>query len=212
MTAAEVIEEARDQHPGFEPERTPDRTVLRFLSSWQRRVFAKIASRAPDAVTSVVTTAMPLADFDAGIPLTAEILHLRGGTVTLEDEQERKLWIVPWESRYLPRVRPAAYLENSVVKLVGPIEAWEYVTSVAIQVVQLPSVLASEKEDLALPDVAREAAVAAVASFLGQRTADSAGEPPIPRDRLAAQADKAEASLIEALLFRPAETWFVHEV
>ena len=69
-TAAAIIERARDAHPAFTRNQTPDAVALRLLRGVRTRVFSA-AMRAHRAAF-IVTTAYPLTDTDVSTGLTVD--------------------------------------------------------------------------------------------------------------------------------------------
>jgi hypothetical protein len=78
LTAATVINEARDAHPAFNPRQHPNGTLLRLLSSYQRNITSKIARVNAPLCASQLIIALPLDDFNAGVKLPANTYVLPG--------------------------------------------------------------------------------------------------------------------------------------
>ena len=82
FTAGNTIDEARDQPPSFDPQRSPNKAAMRQLNRYVRQLAFLTVEK--DSSTLAVTTeeiTFPLVDFAAGYALPAYV-YIRGGSLT----------------------------------------------------------------------------------------------------------------------------------
>lgn len=176
-----VLEHARDFHPAFAPERSPDavgrRALARYQQAFVRRVIG--AGRAQALVPSSHDVALPLADFAAGDPLPAGLLHVSAvtaipvGAVDAADADPVEL--TPLARRYAPGRFPAVLLDGDTLRLLGSEQDWTDYATVRLRCILVPDDLPTNDATLAVPDDALDACAGAVASFWAMRLQGLAG-------------------------------------
>lgn len=211
MTVDEIIQQARETHPAFTPESTPNSVLIRYLSRLHRDLVGRILRVAADVLVQDHEIALPLADFAAGAAVP-DHQFIRGGSVYV-GATERPLYLIRWQSRIRPVVWPAAWLEGNTLHLVGDAAQWAAADRIVLKIVPTPADLVAMTDVVALPDIAESTCVTALAAFLAQRTADVPPLPQIPRQRLQELARETEERLFDRLAGRSAAiVSFVEEV
>jgi len=153
-TVTDVIGEARDQHPSFDPNRSTDKAALKQLSRYVRQLtfltVEKDSSALPETVT-VVT--FPLVDFDAGQALSPYI-YAQGGTLTMAgaNDKTEPFNLVPWRNRYMPNMHSAGFIHGGTLYFCGGEADWVGVEKVDLHLVLEPVRLAALDDIVALPD------------------------------------------------------------
>jgi len=131
FTVEETILEARDQHPSFDPQRTPDGVCQRQLNRYLRQLYYRAIERDSNLYSTVEEITLPLADFDAGHALPA-FVYYQGGTLNTTGTYRRPepFNIVPWANRFMPNVHSAGYILEGTLYLCGDAEDWTGATSI----------------------------------------------------------------------------------
>src|SRR5690606_6050122 len=197
-TAGSVIHAARDYHPAFTRVNAPDAPVLRFLSRYVRRLTADVLRIHPEAISVAEEITLPLADFDAGHTLPAfpmihgGCVHLTGGIVDAFD-------LIDYANRFGRVPRWSGWIEAGVLYLVGDPMWWNDVEKIVLKYAPVPGDLTSLESEIALPDMAEEALVAACANFMAGRVPADVS-PPIDRGYFLAFANDAHAAFLRQLV------------
>jgi hypothetical protein len=171
FTAQDVIEEARDQHPSFDPRRTTDRSLLRQLSRYVRQLtfltVEKDSSALPQTVTQVL---FPLADFAAGETIPAYV-YAQGGTLTMAGVNDRSepFNLVPWRNRYMPNMQSAGFIHGGVLYFCGDAADWVGVEKVELHLVVEPTPFTALSDTVPLPDGAKWPCVEHLAYWMARR-------------------------------------------
>lgn len=154
-TVAEIILAARDRHPLLDERRHPDASCVRFLNQYHRGLCGEALQRLPDLFDTILTTVLPLADFDAGIAWSVERM-LKGGRVTLANRPEITEDIEVIE----PRLRnarvpfPSVYVLGANVYLTALEADWDRYGSLLLDYTATPTALSTLASAIALPDSA----------------------------------------------------------
>jgi len=177
FTVEETIEEARDQHPSFDPQRTPDRILFRQLNRYVRQLYYRAVERDSTLYSTVQNIPLPLADFDAGYTLPA-FAYYQGGTVhtTGSWKRDEPFNIVPWANRYAPNMHSAGYIVEGVLYLCGDAEDWTSAESIDFHYAPEPTLPTDITDDVPLPDGAKWACVSHLAWFMARRQGMYEGE------------------------------------
>lgn len=183
---ADVVQGARDRHVSFDEQRHPSGPVYRWLASYVQELQAKIASRDSSAagVTSVVAAALPLANFDAGIDLGANVRAVLGVAVvdkaTVVPQQTYKVTLIDRDQQFAPNgPLRAAWQDGSKLILRGPDILWSPFGSVEVRITSSltaanAQALQAQGATLPVPDEATRCIEDALALFMAQRTGDPA--------------------------------------
>lgn len=178
ITAAEIINLTRDQHGSLSQASSPDVLLLRRLGVEQRALYDLIFARVPGLLSQVLVVSLPLADFDAGIDLTMEI---PGGWKDLTPRAELRfsstpaprntveVASVPWEQRLQPRSLPAYTFRNNVIYLLGAPQQYSQFAEFRLSYTPIPADMVDEDSVLVVPDDARDALVAMLATWALRR-------------------------------------------
>lgn len=214
-----IIDEARDQHPAFDPVSQPDgptyRALARICQSLQERITALDPSMSSVEVTR--TYQLPLADFDAGLALgTSRLVTdvVLVDPMTASPQRSYPIVLVSRDQRaYMSARYPrVAWQEGNRLYLGGPSSRWADLTGTVEVRVVMPfgdteiEALQAPGATLPLPDEAASAAVMALAAFMGRRN-----NPPLDLSGLAAG---AESLMIDTIAQRLAgltvetEPWY----
>lgn len=195
MDAREIIRSARDRHPSFTPQQTPDAVALRGLNDYQRELVGRILTVHPEALSENLDTDLPLAAFDDGITLPdrhrlhdVEIRHGQTG-------KAGELGVISFSRRNDVRP-PAAYVLADVLHLVGTADTYTAYDRVRVRYVPLLVDLADLDTALTLPETTRRACVAAVAMLMASRGSKPTDIPPASPADFAVQFTSAEASVL----------------
>ncbi len=175
LVAADLILSARDEHPLFDKRRHPDLVLQRALSRYQRRLIPQISRVNTKFMVTELETALPLADFDAGItlpdysyPVNAEVQT--PGSVQGEN---RKFTadIISREARF--RYDLAVYVWNNTLYLTGQAADWQGFTFVRfyyVAEVDPLTTLTGATGTLVVPNAAEPCLVAYLCHFMAKRT------------------------------------------
>lgn len=153
-----------------------------------------------------------------GVPLPP-YQSVLGGTVRYRtaspdsDYCAEPLTLVSFADRFRPARRPAAYLLNGALFLIGDRCDWEDVQGIELHYVPIPPAFTSRTDYFLLPDTAVQLLVARGAMFAASRIAGLPGIPQVPFDVLVDEASRAERDFLSTLqLTRNARVMRVREV
>lgn len=215
MTVEEAIRDARDEHPAFSRQWTPEGPLLRFLNRWQEGMRERLAQKKSDRLIGTHSISFPLAGFEAGASIVANV-HVTGGTVKFDaaSRDDEDLVIVPFRERLEEyKYRWGAYIEGNTFKPLGREEDWDEVDEVELVVFPVATELTGRTSSIDLPGHPRPVIVAAVAHFLAKR-APADADPPVDRaefreDRRVAEERyiDAEAGRLRAYVGKVREVW-----
>lgn len=174
FNAGTVISEARDAHPEFMPDRSPQGLVRRFVDRYQRELVGKILEIRPAFFDSTMTTAMPLGTFDSGITMPSA-MYIKQVIAQLASDAtqygQSQVELMPWANRLGLCSMPAASLNGDKLILLGMAEDWAQYSSISTRYVALPAELVTDAVNLILPDYAKSACITATSAFLARRLA-----------------------------------------
>lgn len=111
-----------------------------------------------------------VADIEDGLPLPSALAVI-GGTVRFSDGDTSDLTITTQGRRYQPACTPAVYTVGETLFLCGHKADWDDVVSLEIDYVPIAPVFTQLTDFFLLPDKARPALVAKLASFMAVRVA-----------------------------------------
>jgi hypothetical protein len=171
ITAGQVIQEARDVHPLFDPRMHPNGTMLRLLSSYQRAIFAKIAQSNPALCASNLYVSLPLADFAAGVKLPSFTYMLPSPTLITENGQIREpidLVNATFQSDF-EQPRKFAYLQGGSLFLGRRAENYNSYNQLRLQMVLTPRDLVGLNDPLMLPDFGMDTYVGHLVTKMAMR-------------------------------------------
>lgn len=183
ITAADVLDGARDLHPSFDPKSQPDTVLVRQIQRDARRLATKVIAIRPEQVPwSTQTTALPLAVFANGISLPSHLLvtqvtALRAGGTSPQDDtpiplvntQQRTRWGQPW---------PSAFIMSGTLYLAATAADWLPYASVTVRYVPVPSVTSSASA-IGLDDDALTPLVLSLGAFMATRRQGMSDAPPV---------------------------------
>lgn len=212
MTAAEVIEEARDHHGSFDRARVPERVALRALSRLVRRLAEKVTAQSEDAlaVPHEIDQATLLAAVEsrAGLALPQHLLLL-GNPFTWRSDRPGMIPVelTDYAGAYQGGIErfPAVVLQGGKlfpvnlkdVPCLGDVRSgWEDYQGLKLTLVPLPADLDLPGDTVGLPDVAKDALVLNLAVFMAGRSG-AAVVKDLPM--LAAMAQDAETAAVNTL-------------
>lgn len=181
-TARQAIDTARDVHPAFSHDSTPDAVALRRLALYQQELLAKIVEARLDAVHEEQTIALPLTDFDAGVLLNP-YLRVHGGSVTYTDSTVRRpqpLRFVEYPLRLDEIVtddEPKVYLAAGRLMLLGTVESWQNIASITVDLFPRGPDTLKLNETLVLPGSPLRACAADLAAFMAVRAGVTVTDP-----------------------------------
>ncbi len=192
VTVAQVDDYMRDLHPALSSSNAPDQLALRALSRFQRDLVREIVVKVPAFLSQQVAVALPLADFDAGIDLSALIPD---GWTDLLDGFFRYSTAVPpfrdtrgvfaaFEQRDMPQPFPAWTFQGNVVYLIGVAEDFAQISQFTLHYTGTPAELTTDQATFVLPDDCKDYFAAALAAFHLKRLV---GNPSFNVDRQTAQ-------------------------
>lgn len=184
ILASAVLMAARDVHPAFDKQSTPDAPALRHLAQYQQGLLAAIAETKLDRVHVAQSFTMPLVNFDQGVTLNAYI-RVHGATATPIDTQ-----VPPFDVELVEyplrlddrkwadwRWKPRAYIEAGVMKLLGTAEDWNDIASVTVDLFPVGPDDLTMRTPLVLPGQPMRICVADLAAFMAVRAGVSVPDP-----------------------------------
>lgn len=189
--------------------------VRRFLSAYARELAGKIARVDETALLVEQATALPLADFSAGIPLPPH-RALVGAVATLAGQNGTvELDLIPWAQRNARNTKLASAWEvNGALYLNGEASSWSNVVSVAVSYAPILAEFATDADPIGLPDTAEAALVETVAYFMARRGHSDPRLPAIDVGMFASVAAAAEGNFLADVMnnvggqhFRVMDTW-----
>lgn len=171
ILATDIIEAVRDRHKSFDRESAPQGAILRFLSQAVLKLHGKIMEIDEDILRVEMNTAMPLADFSAGIALP-ENRTVVGITVQRTGNQPASFDIdlVPAALRN-DRGTPAAsaWQIGNKLYLRGDATDWKNYSSIAVSTIPVPPAVVASSASVDLPASALEPLADAVALQMAKR-------------------------------------------
>lgn len=170
-TVAEIIDAARDRHPGFSERVIGDKVAMRFLSQYQRRLVNKILRWNADYIATQqnVSYSTDYLWTSTGYSLP-ENVQVIGGTVNFTNttDDHGELSLVKHSDRLNPMGRYPAYIKNGSLFLCGYSQDWTDVASIDLEYVATPSLFTTTSDNIALPDNSSDLLVARLALFMAQ--------------------------------------------
>jgi hypothetical protein len=187
LLAKDLIDEARDYHIAFDPQRIQDRILLRVLSRAERAIY-QLVNQEADEVLSVwylfdaAEIAAALAN-DAPIPLPENLLVGSGYVHVTNTDQKYPLTILASFQQHNPARpwRPTVWIDYQGMWLVdlrrfgGTETGWENYDEIVAEIVQAPPQLTAPTDVLTLPDITRNALVDVMVAFMAGRTSVNVG-------------------------------------
>jgi hypothetical protein len=149
LLAGDIITGARDRHPAFDKQQTPDASALRSLSAYARELHGKVGMIDASILREEVVVPFPLADFSAGIELpdNRQVVELVGATAAYPNGTP--IEIIPALTRNdLNAPASAAWQIGNRLYLRGSASDWRTLTSVAIAFVAVPAPLATLADEV----------------------------------------------------------------
>lgn len=170
FTAGAAIDEARDLHVSFDPERTPNRTLMRQLNRYIRELYMKAVKMNSTLFAANEEVVLSTFDHDAGHELPA-FVYVKGGTITLTGSvlPTEPFHVVPWANRYMPNMLGAGYIDGGYLFLCGVAADWTGTEKIDVNYVPEPTLPDSEDDTVPLPDGAKPVVVAHLAWFMARR-------------------------------------------
>lgn len=203
--ASDVINRARDSHPAFNEVVGPTPVLLRRLSDKALELHALVVKYEPELLVSTESVSLPLADFNAGHPLTGVMEFPQGGDVIFRDGTREPFEIVDWALRNDVVPRWSGWLdglpESTTLHLIGVAADWTAPSSIELRYVAGQTEISGLADTIALPPRARNVLVADLVRLLARRVPRTH---PVAIDRreLAGEAVSAEALFTESLTIR----------
>lgn len=183
-TARQAIDAARDFHPAFSRDSTPDAVALRRLALYQQELLAQIMETRLSAVHETQEVALPLTDFDAGVILNP-YLRVHGGSVAYTDSLTRRpkpLRFVEYPLRLDEIVtddEPKVYLTAGRLHLLGTADDWQDIATMTVDLFPRGPDTLALNDRLVLPGSPLRACAADLAAFMAMR-ADVTVMDPMP--------------------------------
>jgi len=170
LLAADVVNVARDEHPAFDRQSTPDIVALRALARYQQELLGRIYNVKPDAVHVAQEVQLPLEDFAAGIALN-DCLQVHGASVYYRspDYRPEPVMFVDYPHRFIRPGGPAAYRRADRIFLLGTPADWQDVARIVIDLFPRGPDTLGPKDELVLPGQALAPCVAALAVVMARR-------------------------------------------
>jgi len=170
LLAADVVNVARDEHPAFDRQSTPDIVALRALARYQQELLGRIYNVKPDAVHVAQEVQLPLEDFAAGIALN-DCLQVHGASVYYRspDYRPEPVMFVDYPHRFIRPGGPAAYRRADRIFLLGTPADWQDVARIVIDLFPRGPDTLGPKDELVLPGQAMAPCVAALAVAMARR-------------------------------------------
>jgi len=191
VTAADVVDQARDFHFSFDPHRVPEKAAVRQLSRYQRRLAEKVTAISEDALA--VPVAFSKEEVDAavvagvggpGLAMPDHVLLLEVSTVSFGEMTRIPIHLVTyanraeaghrWPGAYILRGRiyPAHWGEVRGFEIKGDTQVahgWENYNGLVVTLVPLPPNLTGRESMIDLPATTEDALVTNLALWMAQR-------------------------------------------
>lgn len=186
ILASAVVNAARDIHPAFDKQSTPDAPALRQLARYQQGLLAAIAETKLDRVRVGQTITLPLVSFEQGVKLDPYI-RVHGATVYTTDSPtvaidvelveypgrlDGQLLGLRMPERVWPPAilgGPAAYIEAGFLKLLGNAQDWTNVEKIVVDLFPVGPDELKPTDELLLPGQPLRACVADLSNFMAVR-------------------------------------------
>ncbi len=195
ITAATVLQEARELHPAFAEKWTPDPLAWRFLGRYQRTLVSKIAVLHPDLLEETDTISLPLTPFASGHTLPDAHLYRRGISYFSSGLKD-VFHLIPWQNRPYNRLFPGGSILKGVLYLLGQATDWTAYASIDIKYVPIPALITAGTDTFVLPDYAHPTLVAATADYLAARVASVKDAPSVDVRRIHDDKEKAQSECL----------------
>jgi hypothetical protein len=219
--ASRVVNAARDRHPAFDRQRSPDGPVYRFLADYCQEAQGKIMQIDPSYgdIEQTIVFELPLLDFDAGMALGAVRVITDIVLVNKATEPKRittPITLIPREQRFSKNPpTAAAWQEGGNLYLRAPAETYTNYGSVEVQVIQhmtdedVDALLLTPNATLPLPDAASGMVVAALALYMARRGCSDPNVPAIDVAGFERDAAASASAFYEAVAQRNVSRTFV---
>lgn len=199
MLASAVVNAARDVHPAFDKQSTPDAPALRRVARYQQGILAAIAETKLDRVRVGQEITFPLVSFENGVILNPYI-RVHGATVYTTDSPSVAVDVdlVEYPERLDGQIigfrmpdriwppgilgGPAAYITAGVFKPLGAAADWLSVARVVVDLFPVGPDELKPTDALLLPGQPLRACVADLASFMGVRAGVPVPDPTPDRE------------------------------
>lgn len=170
----DVIDQARDQHPKFNPEQHTNRILKRELSRYQRELVGKMVIARKQDLRVTESVAFPLGVFVDGHTIVSELLLVLGGDVFNDAAGvvRSPLFIVPWTNRFDTIPWPAVTWDGQVIHFLGIEKDWATVASVKLEIVTTPATISDPTVASVLPDLAEQTVTGRLAYFMARRDSE----------------------------------------
>lgn len=208
FTAADVLDGARDFHPSFDPKTQPDTVLLRAVERAARVLAARVAMIRPEAMTwTSTTTALPMADFSAGIAIPAHLLlpqvtALRVGGTSPQDDAPIPVVNTNQRARY-GQPWPSAFVLSGRLYLAATAADWRPYASITARTLAIPSV-STAATTLPFENDALAVLQLKLAAFMATRRVGMSDAPPVGMWQ--AESNEAETVYLNTLSRQNAAT------
>lgn len=183
ITAANVLDHARDLHPTLTKQHTPDPLAWRQLSRDVESLVQDITRIVPAFYALTVSLPFPPpSGFDAGWTL-ADYVGAAGYKDLLDftavwnnpNRRTQRMTFVPYEQRDLTTNHrfPAVTFRNGVVYPLGNQTDWTSIQSLTLSYTPIPTDITQPADVIPLQDDVREALAYSLAAFFAQRLVGS---------------------------------------
>ena len=181
LTAAAVLNHARDLHPSLSTVNAPNVLGFRALSRIVSELYEEIAHRVPAFLGVQATVTLPLPVFTAGIDLVALIpggwKRLLDGFFTYTASSTNPPTTVrgnsiPYEQRDMNCPLPAYTLRSNVLYLLGQASDYTNFSTFVLTYTPASVDISALTDTIPLPDDARAALVGMLAAFFLKRLID----------------------------------------
>jgi hypothetical protein len=174
VTAQEVITAARDQHPAFTPQRTPDGVLLRQLLNFHKRLASDVTVVNSSVLAVEEVIDLTTYDFALGYAFPAHIYVLPDGEVEpaneLDPGDRGRLWIIGQNVRLFSRPLRSGWFVQNQFWLNGNAQDWAGAIAVHIHYVPIPATPVELADDFdPMPDTAFEVLSSYAALVMAKR-------------------------------------------
>lgn len=211
FSAQLIIRSARDVHPAFTEQQTPDASLLRRLTQYGRELRGEVVRHDKQRIVTEETVSFPLADFDAGHTLTAH-QSVIGGDVVLRNNDEHEFHVVDWSSRHGSIPYYSGWIRSGVLYFRENAAWWNGVTSVVLSYIPSWDGFAVMSDTIDLDDRAQTPMIAEAANFMAGRGQGESNVPIRTREMYAAREEAHDKYMRELTDYQAAETRFTTEV
>ncbi len=210
ITAAEVIEGARDLHAAFSPQRNSNRLLLRQLAKYKRRLFQLITNINPSVLqeaTTDVSVDIATFDFANGQDLGDHIYILPDGEIEPQNEidpgDRSKFFLISQNVRLFSRPLLSGWMRGNRIFLQGSEQDWSGFITLHLSVIPIPTGPTALADNFdPMPDTGLDVLTDYAAFVMAKRGHVDNSIPPLNASEFRADFAQSEQAFLEEMGLR----------